>query len=88
MKIDHDVAYKDAPQYAKILKKCREDKGMTQKELAKKLDISSMQVSHFETGERTPRLDVFDSWVRCVGMEVVFTLKRKSVSSVAELLKD
>jgi transcriptional regulator with XRE-family HTH domain len=75
MEIKHDISIKDIPEYARILKTQREKLGLTQTQIAKQMDISAMQLSHFETGARIPRLDVFDTWCHLVGLEVCFELK-------------
>lgn len=38
------------------IKKLRKEKGMTQKELAKKLGISASQIGNYENGYRNPKL--------------------------------
>ena len=40
------------------LKKCRENKGLTQLETAKKLDISESYYSLIESGERQPKMTI------------------------------
>ena len=41
-----------------VLPKLRQDKGMTQQELASKLYVTRQAVSRWETGETTPSIDM------------------------------
>lgn len=49
---------KNQKNFADILKKERESRGLTQEELAKKLDVSKATISLYESGDRYPSLDV------------------------------
>lgn len=40
------------------LKKCREENGITQAQMAKKLDISEGYYSYIESGDRQKRMDI------------------------------
>ncbi len=76
MKIEHDVKLgRPAPEYARILKAAREARGLDQKDVANKLGISAMGLSHYERGERIPRIDQFEEWAIQLGFEVHVTLK-------------
>jgi transcriptional regulator with XRE-family HTH domain len=54
-----------------FLKKTREDVGVTQIQIAKKLKITQSQVSKIERGER--RLDFMElrKWLRALGIPVI-----------------
>lgn len=41
------------------LKEVRQKKGLTQQELAKKLDIKQTNISEYESGKQKPSLDTF-----------------------------
>ncbi len=41
------------------LKEVRQKKGLTQQELAKKLDIKQQNISEYESGKQKPSLDTF-----------------------------
>lgn len=45
--------------FSENLKKLREAKGMTQKDLATKLGVSSRIVSYYETGKSIPKVICF-----------------------------
>ena len=40
------------------LRECRKKIGLSQKELADVLNLTQMQVSYYERGERSPRTDI------------------------------
>ncbi len=81
MKIEHDVKLgRTAPEYAQILKSAREQQGLAQKDVANKLGLSAMGLSHFERGERVPRIDQFEDWAVQLGFEVHVTLKTAPIS--------
>jgi transcriptional regulator with XRE-family HTH domain len=50
-----------------LLKKAREAKGISQSQLAKKLDVPQSYVSKYETGER--RLDLVETLEVCVALD-------------------
>lgn len=77
MKVNHSETIKTVPEYAKVLKTIRENKKITQRELAKHLKVSHMQVSHLETGKRFPRVDVLDDWCKFLNYELVIELSSR-----------
>ena len=70
MKVIHQERRKDTPEFAHALMIRRQRLGITQKELAKKMKISPMGLSHFETGVRAPNLRWLELWANCLGAEV------------------
>jgi len=56
----------DYDSFCALLKKLREDKGLTQAELAKRLEVPQSFVSKYETGER--RLDFVETAQVCVAL--------------------
>ena len=55
----------------------RKKLGLTQKEVAKKLKISAMQLSHLELGKRELKLSMLDKWAEILGLEIVMEVKEK-----------
>lgn len=49
------------------IKKARKTAGMSQKELAERLEVYQKDISRWETGERTPSLEVFARICRELG---------------------
>ena len=45
------------PYFGEMLAELRQDKGLTQKELAEKLHLASSSISNYETGQRNPDAD-------------------------------
>lgn len=41
-----------------VLKELRKERGMTQKEVAQKLNITDRTYGHYETGRREPSIDI------------------------------
>ena len=70
MKVIHQEKRKDTPEYAHALMIRRQRLGLTQKEIAKKIRISPMGLSHFETGTRYPNLHWLETWANALGAEV------------------
>ena len=50
--------------------KLREEKGLTQSELAKKLDVSDKAVSKWENGQAIPRMDTFEKLAETLGTTI------------------
>lgn len=76
MKVHHQIKIKHTPEYALALKSQRENMGLTQLEVAKKLHLSPMGLSHFECGTRPPNVAQLEKWANTLGLElnVTFTL--------------
>ena len=60
------------------LKTLREEKGWSQADLAKKLDISRMTVNYYEAGKRTPDVDVAIKATELFGVSADYLLGRSS----------
>lgn len=69
------------PEYAKVLRKIRVEKGITQREVAKNLGVTHMMISHLENGTRIPKLDLFDNWAHFLGVELKLEIIRSSLIS-------
>ena len=54
-----------------VLPKLRQDKGMTQQELASKLYVTRQAVSRWETGETTPSIDMAKLLASALGIPVM-----------------
>lgn len=76
MLVKHKIKVRRAPEYAIVLKCLREKRGMKQAMLAKKLGVSPMCISYYESGARVPRLDALDNWAGAVGAQVIITIDR------------
>lgn len=59
-----------------ILSELREDKGLTQLQLSKQLHISNSSVSAYETGARTPNVDVLVSLAQFYDVTTDYLLGR------------
>ena len=62
---DYTAAY---DQFRALLKKLREEKGLSQSQLAEKLEVPQSYVSKYETGER--RLDFIETLEICSALGV------------------
>lgn len=47
-----------------IMKSLRTDKGITQKELAEKLNLSVTAISHYEAGNRDPNINIIVQYAK------------------------
>lgn len=56
--------------FAEKLKACRLARGWSQEELAQKLDTSKQVISHYERGDRTPRVDVAARYAQVLDVPV------------------
>ena len=79
MQVIHAEKRKDTPEYAHALMVRRQRLGFTQKELAKKMHISPMGLSHFETGTRYPNLKWLEIWANVLGAEIKLEIKEKAM---------
>lgn len=57
------------------IKRLREEKGMTQKELAKLLHIEQHSLSQYETGKRRISLEMFEEIINALGMDMHLQFK-------------
>ena len=51
--------------------------GLTQSEVAKKLGLSTMGLSHLETGSRELKLTMLDKWIKVLDLELYIEVKPK-----------
>jgi transcriptional regulator with XRE-family HTH domain len=56
--------------FGKRLSEVRKSRGLTQQELAEKLDISLVSIGYIETGKRWPRLVTLHKIADCLGVPV------------------
>ena len=59
--------------FGERLKEARRKKGITQKELAEKLDIPYQQIGQYETGKRNPRKDTLDKIATALNLGYSYT---------------
>jgi transcriptional regulator with XRE-family HTH domain len=75
---DFRAAYKDSQELSRIvtaLAKARKAKGLTQKQVAKRLKIKQPSVSEFETEQKDPRVWTVQRYARAIGMRIRLTLE-------------
>ncbi|MBO5610624.1 MAG: helix-turn-helix transcriptional regulator [Eubacterium sp.] len=70
------------------LRKCRESKGLTQKEMSDILDISKSNISKYESGDVEPNIDTLIKYADYFRVSIDYLLDRGSydATAVAELL--
>lgn len=61
-------------QFSKRLKEARETAGLTQAQLANKLNVSRGAISYYENGERTPDIEFLDAFARYFDLPLDFIL--------------
>ena len=73
-----------------LLRKTREDKGLSQSELAEKAGFQPSAISHFESGRRAPSFDNLKRLANALSVNIDYLLGRetdlKSAGPVAEQL--
>ena len=74
--------------FSKRLKKIREEKKLSQADLAKKADFQVAAISHFETGQRKPSFDNLKRLATALNMSIDYLLGRdiKDAGDIAEKL--
>jgi len=73
--------------FGESIKKIREEKGFSQEELAKKLDVAQSTIGMWESGKRTPKLDELNRLSRVLNITInrlIGQMKERKV----ELVKD
>lgn len=78
MQVIHGEKIKNTPEFARALTIRRQRMGITQKELAKKIGMSPMGLSHFETGMRTPNLKWLEIWSKALKAEIKLEIIEKT----------
>ena len=71
MKIRAKELKTDIPEYAIFLRQARLARKMTLSDVAKKVGISYMAMSHYELGRREPNLSKFEKWLKVFGLKLV-----------------
>ena len=82
-----------AQEFGDLLRKAREDKGLTQAELAQRGGLQPSAIAHFEAGRRSPSLDNLRRLADALSVSLDYLLGREtepgSAGPVAEqLLRD
>lgn len=65
------------------LRKARQDKGMSQSELAERAGFQPSAISHFETGTRAPSFDNLRKLADALGVSIDYLLGRQAESTAA-----
>ena len=73
------------PDLGDRIKHCREKLGLTQKELAKKADLSVVQLSRYETNARKPDPDALKQLADSLDVSVDYLLGRAHTGGVSFL---
>ena len=64
-----------------IIKRLREDKGMTQSELAENLNVSNKAVSKWETGKGYPDITLIEPLAKALGVSVMELLSGNDITN-------
>ena len=65
-----------------VIRKLREDKKMTQEELAEKVFVSSKAVSKWETGQGFPDISLIEPLAKALGISVIELLSGEDIKNV------
>lgn len=65
-----------------VIRKLREDKNMTQEELAGKLFVSSKAVSKWETGQGFPDVSLIEPLAKALGISVIELLSGEDIRNI------
>ena len=68
-----------------VIRKLREDKKMTQEELAGKLFVSSKAVSKWETGQGFPDVSLIEPLAKALGISVIELLSGEDIRNINHL---
>lgn len=79
MDVIHKIKLKRPSEYALALTAARENLGLKQTVVAKRIGISPQQLSHWEKGVRHPRLDQIDAWAKAIGYKVILKIENNSI---------
>lgn len=67
----------DTPNWAIFLRQARKQKGLTLEEVAQKIGVSFMAMSHYELGRREPKIERFEKWLKVFGLKLVVEEEKK-----------
>lgn len=80
------------PEFGEILAELRKDKGMTQKDLAVKLNVAKSSISNYETGQRRAHTELICKAAKLFGVSTDYLLGcsefRDSLSVLEEKYSD
>lgn len=65
--------------FSKIFKELREEKNITQKDLAKQLNVTDRLIRYYETGERMPPADILGKIADFFDVSVDYLLGRTNI---------
>lgn len=70
--------------FSEMLKHMLRETGMTQKQLANKLNISEDNVSRYISGQHQPRAERFQKIIDVLGYKIVYVKKRSDCGTEEE----
>lgn len=70
------------------LQKAREARGLSQRELARRLGVSNSTISGWENFDKHPEIDNFARWARELGMRLVVDLEEDEAGRVPVLVSE
>lgn len=62
---------------AQAVKKARERRGLTRKQLAQKAGLNTVTIYYIETGKTSPKMDTMLAIMRALDFDIVFNPKYK-----------
>lgn len=68
------------PHFGEMLAELRQDRGMTQKELAEKMHLASSSISNYETGQRSPGAEFICMAADLFGVSADYILGRSDTN--------
>src|SRR5262245_2414420 len=77
------LASRSGPQFKDRLRQAREDKGMSQAQLAERTGLQPSAVSHFEAGRRSPSFENLSVLADALGVSTDHLLGREAKARVA-----
>jgi len=71
--------------FGTILKKLRQDKNLTQDELAKKIDTSRSNIANYENDKNMPSVDILEKLAKLFNCSTDFLLGKSNIKNPEEL---
>ena len=74
-----EINYMDKYVTGNVIRRLRENKNMTQEELAERIHVSSKAVSKWETGQGFPDISLIESLAQALGISVIELLSGEDI---------